>query len=278
MSYEALGAAALNYAPCRYDGSRLLFRGPARRLDVPYAAFIGGTDTYGKFIKTPFPALLEVELGLTCVNFGMLNAGVDVLCNDSFLTGAANASEVTVLQIVGAQNLSNRYYAVHPRRNDRFLKASRLLKSVYPEVDFSEFHFTRHMLSALFRTSPVRFEAIRDELQKAWVGRMKIICAGLTGKTVLLWFSDHKPFAQKSAMLDPGQDGDPLFVTRRMVNDLATRVTCYSEVVVSKEAVEAGTTGMVFSEMEASAARRLLGPKAHAEAASALAETLRAFQ
>ncbi len=59
MTYDTLGAGALDYMPCRYDGSKLLFRCPERRLDAPFVAFFGGTATYGKYIKNPFPALVE---------------------------------------------------------------------------------------------------------------------------------------------------------------------------------------------------------------------------
>lgn len=275
MSYEALGAAALNYAPCRYDGSRLVFRGPLKRLDRPYAAFIGGTDTYGKFIKMPFPALIENALDLTCANFGIANAGVDVLNGEVFLTDAASKANVTVLQVVGAHNLSNRFYTVHPRRNDRFVKASSVLQSIYPEVDFSEFNFTRHMLSELFKTSPVRFASIRAELQEAWVRRMKTLCLRITGTTVLLWFADHAPLSAPSDVIDPTQDSDPLFVTRPMLNDVSKHISTYLEVVASEDALKAGTEGMVFSELESLAAKRLLGPVAHAEAAAVLERELR---
>ncbi len=66
---------------------------------------------------------------------------------------------MTVIQVMGAHNMSNRFYAVHPRRNDRFLRASLgCCKTIYPEVDFTEFNFTRHMLTALATHSrgPVR--------------------------------------------------------------------------------------------------------------------------
>ena len=36
---------------------KLLFRGPKRDLDQPFVAFLGGTNTYGKFIERPFPDL-----------------------------------------------------------------------------------------------------------------------------------------------------------------------------------------------------------------------------
>ena len=95
MSFDALGAGALDYSPCRYGTSKLLFRGPQRRLDAPYVAFLGGTDTYGKFLKTPFPALVEQELGIDCINLGIPNAGIDVLAQDSFLSQGAGEAVVT---------------------------------------------------------------------------------------------------------------------------------------------------------------------------------------
>jgi hypothetical protein len=65
---------------------------------------------------------------------------------------------VTVVQVLAVQNLSNPYYTVHPRRNDRFLRASARLQNLYQDVDFTEFHFTRHMLQTLQMVSAPRFE------------------------------------------------------------------------------------------------------------------------
>lgn len=42
MKHENIEGAGLTYAPCRYGMSRILFRGPKRRLDTPYVAFVGG--------------------------------------------------------------------------------------------------------------------------------------------------------------------------------------------------------------------------------------------
>ena len=53
-------------------------------------------------------------------------AGTDDLRDSPALAVA----RLTVLQVTGAQNMSNRFYSVHPRRNDRFLKASPLLRAM----------------------------------------------------------------------------------------------------------------------------------------------------
>ncbi|MDW3181054.1 MULTISPECIES: DUF6473 family protein [unclassified Roseobacter] len=274
MTYDVLGAGALDYMPCRYGHSKLLFRGPERRLDAPYVSFLGGNATYGKFIKAPFPALVESGLGVNCVNFGVANAGVDVLLNDSFLTGACAGAAATVVQIVGAQNLSNRFYTVHPRRNDRFLTASPLLTAIYPEVDFAEFHFTRHMLSSLYTVSRERFAAVRNEVQTAWLARMKLLLKNASSETVLVWFADHAPLHQEPAGLDPAKARSPLFVTREMLEELGPHASRFVEVVATPEATSAGTEGMVFSQMEAMAAAEMLGPKAHGELAKELGAVL----
>ncbi|MDW3224603.1 MAG: DUF6473 family protein [Paracoccaceae bacterium] len=274
MAYDVLGAGALDYAPCHYGNSKLLFRGPPRRLDAPYVAFLGGTATYGKFIKCPFPALIESDLGVNCINFGISNAGIDVLLNDHTINEVTDAAVVTVFQVIGAQNLSNRFYTVHPRRNDRFVSASTLLKTIYPEVDFAEFHFNKHMLSCLFQVSPERFSAVRNELQNAWSARMRLLLQQTSGKKVLLWFADHAPVAGGSLGLDPAKAKTPLFVTREMLDALTASVTSVLEVVATPEAIAAGKDGMVFNQMEAMAASEVLGPKAHGEVAATLGKTL----
>lgn len=274
MSYDALGAAALNYAPCQYGNCRVKFRGPERRLDSPYVAFLGGTETYGKFIKAPFPALVESDLGLNCVNFGVANAGLDVFLNEPFLVEAARNARATVLQVVGAQNMSNRFYSVHPRRNDRFVSASPILSTIYPEVDFAEFHFTRHMLSHLYEVSRERFSIVRRELQIAWSARMKTLLRRIDGKVVLVWFADHAPFHEDHDEIDPGSKIEPLFVTREMLEGLAGHIDQYVEVSASEQALNAGTEGMVFGEMEAVVAQNMMGPKAHGEAAKELGPIL----
>ncbi len=274
MTYDALGPGPLDYLPCRYGTSKLLFRGPRRDLSEPYLAFVGATETYGKFIETPFPALVERALGINCANFGQLNAGIDAFAQDPFVIEAAAAAKVTVVQVMGAQNMTNRFYAVHPRRNDRFISTSTLLRTIYREVDFSEFHYTKHMLGRLKQVSPDRFEAVRNELREAWVARMRLMLNRIAGKSVLLWFSDRSPEEQETGA--PDDIGcDPLFVTRDMLNDIKPHATALIEVVASRDATAQGTDGMLFDELEVAAASAMLSVKAHEEAAEAVVEAIR---
>jgi hypothetical protein len=271
MAYTYPGEGSLDYFPCRYGRSKLMFRGPRRDLTQPYVAVFGGTETYGKFLPQPYPALVEAALGLPMVNLGCINAGTDVYLNDPAVIEIAAKARAVVIQITGAANLTNRFYAVHPRRNDRFLRAAPLLQTIFREVDFTEFHFTRHMLRTLNAVSPEKFEVLAEELRAAWVARMKLLISRLPTRVVLLWVADHAPVA-------PGRQGDvahdPLLVDADMIATLRPLVSGYVEAVASPAARACGTEGMRFSALDEPAARGLPGPAVHAEVAAALATAL----
>ena len=232
-----------------------------------HVVFLGGTDTYGKFIEMPYPALLEQDTGITCVNLGWPNAGVDVYLNEPMVCEAARRARAVVLQLPCAQNMSNRFYAVHPRRNDRFVAPSAQMRSLFRDIDFTEFHFTRHLLGHLLAVAPDRFGLIRDELQTAWVARMRLLLDKLGPRVILLWLAARHPGEDNDS---PDLAVDPAFVTRTMIDRVRERAVCLVEVCASPAARAAGTAGMVFSEVEASAASELLNPMAHQEAARAL--------
>ena len=272
MTYNARGPGALDYFPCRYGMSRLLFRGPKSKLDHPYLAFIGGTETYGRFIADPFVALVQKKTNLCCANFGYLNAGTDVLFGDPSIQDAVANADGTVVQIVGTQNMTNRFYTVHPRRNDRFVAPSAALKRLFPEVDFAEFHFNKHLLQTLRRVSVSRFEVVREELQASWVNRMQERLRKIQGKVFLLWFAE--PETAGSSRTDAGLGADPLFVTPAMIDDVRTHADRLGYVVSSPLAQREGLKGMFFDPFEAHIAREMPGVRAHTEAAEAIVGAL----
>ncbi|MEM9434211.1 MAG: DUF6473 family protein [Pseudomonadota bacterium] len=262
MAYERLGESPIDYYQCRYGKSKLMFRGPKKDLRKGYFAFIGGTETFGKYVKHPFPDLLESSLEWPCVNLGAVNAGVDAFVNDPAIIDICGGSKGTVVQVMGAQNMSNRLYSVHPRRNDRFLKSSSLLETLYREVDFTEYSFTRHLLSSLKELSPEKFTVVEEELKEAWVARMSAMLRKITGRTILLWISDRQPDS-----LEQSEDAplglDPLFVGREMIERIRPLVTDVVEVQVPRSYANKGVEGMFFPPMELGAAEELYGPDVH---------------
>ena len=167
MRHENFGEVEIDYQLCRYGGSKILFRGPRKSLRERYVVFVGSTEFYGKNVVQPLPTLAESEINIPCVNLGCVNASVDAFLRETPLHEVCQGSALNIVQIMGAQNISNRFYTVHPRRNDRFAKASSVMSAIYPDVDFSQFTHTRQMLQALYSHSPERFEIIQSELQMA---------------------------------------------------------------------------------------------------------------
>ncbi|WP_068118103.1 DUF6473 family protein [Tropicimonas marinistellae] len=268
MAFEHPGDGALDYFPCHYGGSKLLFRGPRKPLDGRFAVFFGGIETYGKFIERPFPDLLGDALECTTVNMGCVNAGIDAYVQDHALLGVAEQARAAVIQVLGAANLSNRFYSVHPRRNDRFIKPSALMQTIYRDVDFSEITFTRHLLQALEAECPRRFDLLADELKAAWVARMKTWLGRIRCHRVLLWLADHAPE-------ETGGDSDPRFIDRQMIEQLRPHVDDIVEVVYRTPSQGWPSDGMAYSELEAPAAHHTPGAGVHAEAAAALAPVLK---
>lgn len=274
MAYEFPFDGALDYFPCRYGRSRVLFRGPRRDVAQPYAVALGGTETYGKFVPQPFPAMVEDALGLPLLNLGNINAGLDLFLNDPEVLGIASGARVAVVQVVGAANLSNRYYRVHPRRNDRFVQGSPSLRALFKDVDLTEFHFTRHLLMGLQRVSAERFDLVVADLRATWVERMRSLLRSIPGRKVLLWLGASGP-PEAGQALDLW--ADPMLVTAGMMAAVKPLADVVVEVRPSAAALSAGTAGMAFSPLEEPAARHVPGPILHHEIAEALAPVIRRF-
>ncbi len=260
------GLAPRTFDQCTYDGSRLLFRGPRRALDGDFVACLGGTETFGKFIDHPFPDLLEEKTGVTCVNFGWPNAGIDVFAGDRALLDCASRSRLCVLQVPCAINMSNMYYRVHPRRNDRFLQATDALRSLFDEVDFTEFSFTRHMLGRLQALSPEKFAYIRQELASVWVAGMQGLISRIDAPVVLLWLSTRTP---ESAADRPDIWADPALVNREMLDALRDLAHGLIELNLG-ETARGADPGEGRTPQDRRAAHQVLGPEAHRRAAEAL--------
>lgn len=254
------GIGELDYQLCRYGSSRMPFRGPARRIKGDYIAFLGGSETFGRFIPTPYTDLVEQHSGMTAINLGCLSTGIDAYISSPGLIDICSMAKVTVIQMVGAVNMSNRFYTVDPRHNDHFLRAAKRFKEMYPEVDFTKYDLTTHMLTDLARVGPDRLHLIRQELQSAWVARMRSLLSQIDGKKVLLWMADHAPYCTATGGTICRE---PLFVDRAMLNAVKTEADALVEIVAEPGEIESGRAQLVYPPTDRAAAFGMLGPLVH---------------
>jgi hypothetical protein len=205
-------------------------------------------------------------------NLGVAHGGLDAVLGDGAVRAALGAATAVALQLPGAATMSNRFYTVHPRRNDRFVRASGRLRSLYPEVDFTEFHFIRHLLSRLAELSPERFAALREEIRTAWTARLDRFLDEARVPVHLLWLARRAP---EDGPAEGDLGADPLFVDRAML-DAVSRGAASLTVVSDRSSPGGGTgaPGMFFAPRERAAARILPGAETHTEAARILAERI----
>ena len=268
MSYDVTGHIGLNYNLCTFEGSRLRFRGPKPDLSNGYVAFLGASETFGKFVQHPYPTLLNKQLPVQAVNLGLINGGADAYLADPAVLTIARNADLRVLLVFGALNQSNHYFKVHPRRNDRFIGACETLIRLFPEVDFTEFHYTKAMLAALHQRSFVRCEMVCKELQNVWLRRMNALLDAISDDTILLWFAASKP--SHNAYRDMF---DPLLVDAKMIEKIRMRTRCYVEIVPGPRAREGDRSELLDVMVDPAAVDQIMGPNAHGQLAQALQES-----
>lgn len=232
---------------------------------------LGGSATYGRFLRAPWPALLEEGSGRMVLNLGVQHSGPDAYLGAADLMRIIQAADFRFLEVPGAVNLSNEFYAVHQRRNDRFLRAMPKLQRLFPEIDFTEFAFTRHMIGALFERDLHRFAVVAEALSKAWVMRMQDLLTMMDGPTVLLWIGDRAPADARD--LNPMSLAAPALVSRWMLDALRPQLRGLKEVVVPD--FFGGTHGKVYGPLDEFAARASPGLVPHTQAAQALMPWMR---
>lgn len=267
MAFEYLGANALNYNYCRYGDSKRVFRGPKVATDGIYDVVIGGTETFGKFVEMPYPDLMSTKSGVPAVNLGQMYSGADYFGDDRDLLALSAKARRVVIQLTGVQNMTNRFYLVHPRRNDRFLRPTKLLSAIFSDVDFTDIHFTGHLMGALQTQSPGRFEAVLAGMRDDWIERMRSLILAISSPVTLLWMSDRAPDQCEFPEIN---DRTPLFITNDMLGELASKSVALVKVVAMPEEIQAGFPRMIFNPIEEPAAEQMLGPIVHQEVARQL--------
>ncbi len=190
-SRQADGAEAVRSRPavpeCRYDGSPLAFRGPRRRLSRAYVAALGGCTTHGGSVDRPWPALLERGIGIPVVNLGVRHAGPAIFAQDDAVMEICANARMTVIEVPGAARLTNRFYTVHPYRNDRVVATAQALRAAFPDVAFTRIHYVGHLMQSLEDASPASFETVQGELRAVWLDRMVSLVSRVPGRKILLW-------------------------------------------------------------------------------------------
>lgn len=267
--------SAIRYQDYRFGRARQRFRGPMPDLTQPYIAFIGGSETYGKFVHDPYPAQVAKLLNMPAANWGTPGAGPSFFLKDPVLLEACSNAEACVVSVMGAVSMSNRLYTVFKRRNCRVRSTTESLQALYPTLNLSEFRFAHNMLRRMFQKNPENFRLLEIELRQAWVARMRELLDDIETIRVLLWMSTRTPDegfepSEKECFVTP-----PAFVTRDMLEEIAPMADLVIEYVAADSVGTDTADGRIYDPDVDVLAATCPGQTMHDQAAGLIAEPLK---
>ncbi|MEL7462715.1 MAG: DUF6473 family protein [Pseudomonadota bacterium] len=229
MTYQKPDAAFINYHVYRWGRLNQIYRGPEPDLTQPYIACLGAAQTFGRYVRRPFPDLMAKALGHRVANFGTGGAGPGFFLRDSKVMEAANDAALCVVQVMSARSLSNRLFKVKVRRNAQVKAVSSALEDLFPTVKFDQFTYAHNMLNEMAQTDANRFAEVERELKTAWIARTRTLLESIEAPTILLWFSERAPESRKTHREGRAMLKYPHFVDRDMIEQVAHFADDYVE-------------------------------------------------
>ncbi|MGB0798430.1 MAG: DUF6473 family protein, partial [Planktomarina sp.] len=141
-----------------------------------------------------------------------INSGLDFYLSSDKMIEMVNHARSAVIELPGAAHQSNPFFSVHPRRNDRVIRVSDALIDLFPNVDFVDIHFIRHLMVTLSTADHVAFQVVCDALRSTWQAKIAallskiqipvhLICLKLEGGPDP-WLIDNRLLATVGAHVD----------------------------------------------------------------------------
>ncbi|MEO1000593.1 MAG: DUF6473 family protein [Pseudomonadota bacterium] len=258
----------------RFGRARQRYRSPRPDLDRPYIAMLGGSETYGKFVRDPYPWLVEETLGHQVANWGTPGAGPTFFLKDPVLLECCSNARICVISMMGASATSNRLFSVFKRRNERLRTVSEMLKVLYEGEGIEHFRFVHNMLAHLHARDPQKFKVVELEMRAAWIARMRELLEDIETYKVLFWFSERSPDGDSSQRGVDGRPLAPAYVDRAMIEAIAPYADEVVEYTATRAEAEGGPGDRLDAGAPGQAPRCHPGQAMHRRAAEALSATL----
>jgi LPS sulfotransferase NodH len=200
------------------------FRGPPVNTSAPYLAFIGASQTFGRFVPRPFPCILGTRLGIPVLNLAVGGAGPRHYLAHNYLE-LINGAEAVVIQVMSGRAASNSLFdnsesggIIGHVRGEPF--------AVRADEFYSRFEQSY---------SRPRFEEIINETRNDYMSSFIQLLRKIVVPKILFWFSRRHPQYEENYEYIPfplGVLGDaPQLVDQSMVQRLAAFSDDYVECI-----------------------------------------------
>lgn len=189
--YQAWDEGLFDYEMYSHGGLEL--RGPEPR-GGPAIAFIGAAQTFGRYCREPYPALLAAALDLAALNFGVGGMGPEFFLRRPTILEAANRSEMVILQVLSARSVSNSVFraTVGGRDGVRLIDGKPMAaEDLYHDL----------VTRADPRGGDAMFIAdLVEQTRRSYAAQMIRLLQAIQRPTILFWFSVRSPDRTESRL------------------------------------------------------------------------------
>ena len=221
QGYQQTDAHIVNYEMYKLPGvERGYFRGPPV-LGEEYVACVGAAQTFGRFVRRPFPRLLSRALDIEALNLGRGGAGPTYPLADPVLLQYINRAKLVIVQVLSGRSQSNSVF----RTINHGMVGTNALNGC--NMDAGEFYTW-----LLQQEQPFARQIVAETRQK-YVSAMTELLAVIKPPKILLWFSTRTPEYEEQWELPAWRllGAFPQLVNRTMVEQLRTHAEAYVECV-----------------------------------------------
>lgn len=215
--YQKEAREIVDYDLFRLGDSDEWFRGP--RFDLSkgrYITFLGAAQTFGTFVRYPFPAIVAERMPTAVLNLGIGGAGPGRFLMDQPLIDCANEGRLAVVQVMSGRSAENSEYEVLDGCSSIRRRGTNE-NWRFAEAVWEELHQTR---------SSEDVARLIHETQQDWLEKMQRLLSSITVPKMLLWISGRSPNVDAK----PFSSGEfasmrtfPHFVDENMLNDLKSQ-------------------------------------------------------
>lgn len=148
-------------------------------------SFIGAAQTFGHFVKTPFPRLVSEVFSVNALNAGVSGAGPELFLSNDRLIEDINRSKLCVIQVMSGRSSSNRYFTISGGSSMGRLQVNDITR------ERIQGHDAFGVL--LKELSEAELRDVVDETLENYAASYRDLCRRITVKKILLWVAVREP-------------------------------------------------------------------------------------
>lgn len=185
--YQNLDKDIIDYKIYDFQGLELREPKLNKLNNTKYIAYIGASQTFGRYCQEPYPSLLGKKLNMGTLNFGIGGKGPTYFLRNKIILEEVNKAELVVIQVLSGRSIGNSVF----ESRDGGMHGIRLIdgKKMRSDDIFSQ------LISGKDKRGLSRefMENLVKEIRANYVSATIELLKAIRPPKVLLWLSTRTP-------------------------------------------------------------------------------------